>query len=211
MPTKSSESGAAPPPLTADEEKARREILLKVYDASIAEYRFNVQLNWDRSKFYIGLSVTAMAAGTALLKLATDTILISILLPIYFLCVFFITLFGSNTINKGKEYTRRANLTKTLVERELGLFKQIEPFGDPELHLGITVTPGQRKHISAILQHKRREVKISEIGSNIKQTQWVFIALMVAETALFIISACGIFYSLPASQALGGKPALSSH
>jgi hypothetical protein len=197
--------------VTDAEAKARREILLKVYEASIAEYRFNVQLNWDRSKFYIGLSVTAMAAGTALLKLATDTVLISILLPIYFLCIFFITLFGSSTINKGKEYTRRANLTKTLVERELGLFKQIEPFGDPELHLGITVTPGQRKYISAILQHKKRELKITDLGSNMKQAQWIFKALMAAEIILCIISAGGIFTSLQALQVVGKKPAISSH
>ena len=46
-----------------DQAKARRELLLKVYSTSIDEYRFNVQLSWDRTKFFLLLSSGLIAAG----------------------------------------------------------------------------------------------------------------------------------------------------
>ena len=51
-----------------EHDKARRDLLLKVYDSAINEYRFNVQLGWDRTKFFLGLSVTGIGAGAGLIR-----------------------------------------------------------------------------------------------------------------------------------------------
>src|SRR6185295_16228595 len=48
--------------------KDRRELLLKVYGAAIDEYRFNVKLTWDRTKFFLLLNSGLIAAGVGLFK-----------------------------------------------------------------------------------------------------------------------------------------------
>ncbi|MGE8126904.1 hypothetical protein ACQKQD_07990 [Methylobacterium sp. NPDC080182] len=180
-----SQNGSQP---DKDAVKAQRDLLLKVYDAAIAEYRFNVQLNWDRVKFYIGLAVSGIAAGTAVFKIYNDSFFASFLLMIYFFILAAVTTFGSRAISKGKEYSRQAVLTKTLVERELGLFRQLEGLKDPDLHLGIAVTPGQRKYINVIFGRKEREAKKPDPGSILQATQWIFVALIAVQIMFGILA-----------------------
>jgi hypothetical protein len=79
----------------------------------------------------------------------------SLFLTVYFSAVAALTWFGRSTVRTSKRYYRAARQTLTLVERELGLFKPIEGLNDPEKHLGIAVTPGQRDYRSVILENKR--------------------------------------------------------
>ena len=195
MPIVSSDSGDMRDKIDKDAEKRRHDLLLKVYDASLAEYRFNVQLNWDRTKFYIGLAVSALAAGTAILKLATESAVASLLLMVFFFIQAAVTSFGYQAVLKGKNYSRQAVLTKTLVERELGLFKEIEGFQDPGLHLGIAVTPGQRNFLKILFDRKTRSEKKPDQGSIIERTQWIFVALITIQL-LFGIASWFSFASL---------------
>lgn len=164
-----------------DRYKSRQELLLKVYDAAIAEYRFNVQLNWDRVKFYLGLAVSGIAAGIAVFRIYPNNYVASLLLTAYFFTLAAVTTFGSQTIAKGKEYSRQAILTKTLVERELRLYQELEGLNDPDLHLGIAVTPGQRNYLGVIFNRKSRLEKKPDKGSILEKTQWVFISLIIIQ------------------------------
>ena len=41
-----------------------------MYKVSVEEYRFQVQLNWDRAKYLLGFNTAVIGAGTGLVKLA---------------------------------------------------------------------------------------------------------------------------------------------
>jgi len=47
----------------------RRAEDIKLYELAVAEYRFQVQLNWDRSKYLLGFNATVIGAGTGLVQL----------------------------------------------------------------------------------------------------------------------------------------------
>lgn len=49
-------------------EQSRGE-LFDLYKASVEEYRFQVQLNWDRAKYFLAFNTAVIAAGTGLVKL----------------------------------------------------------------------------------------------------------------------------------------------
>src|SRR4051812_36571784 len=141
-------------PSGADHDKARRDLLLKVYDAAINEYRFNVQLGWDRTKFFLGLAVTGIAAGAGLIRLAEGSKVVPLFLCFFFALLVGITWSGWLAAEKSKKYTRRAVLTKTLVERELGLLRNVEDLHDPALHLAVAVTPSHRDFRDILFNHE---------------------------------------------------------
>jgi hypothetical protein len=194
-------------PQDKDTVKARQDLLFKVYDAAVAEYRFNVQLNWDRIKFYLGLSISGIAAGTAIFKIYADNYVAAFLLMVYFFTLAAVTLFGSQAITKGKEYSRQAVLTKTLVERELRLFQSLEGLGDTQLHLGIAVTPGQRNYIDVIFKRKERLEKKPDSGSILQRTQWIFIAIIAVQImfGVFAWLSANSIYDRPLSPPVGGR------
>src|SRR4051812_35925840 len=99
-------TNATEPPSPDDHDKARRELLLKVYDAAINEYRLNVQLGWDRNTFFIGLSVTMIGAGVGLMRLAEGSMAVSIFLFLFFLLLVAITVAGWRATEKSKRYSR---------------------------------------------------------------------------------------------------------
>src|ERR1700730_16124846 len=115
----------------ADSSISRRELLLIVYSTAIDEYRFNVQLGWDRTKFFLLLNSGLVAAGVGLLKVAEDSVLSSSFLVMFFLMAILISVFGLKMVNIAKAYYREAVFTKTLVERELGLLDPIPGTDDP--------------------------------------------------------------------------------
>jgi hypothetical protein len=87
-----------------EQAKARQDLLLKVYGAALDECRFNVQLGWDRTKFYLTLSLTATAAGTGLMRIADDAAIF------FFLSLYF---FSSSWLRspEAKRFRRASNIT----------------------------------------------------------------------------------------------------
>jgi len=163
--------------------KAHRELLLKVYDAAIHEYRFNVQLSWDRTKFFLVLSSGLIAAGVGLLKVADPTALNSAFLVAFFIVSILITASGLETIAVGKIYYRRATFTKTIVERELGLLDPIPGLDSPHANLSIAVTDGQRDHRAILFSDEKAKIQsekrigIGTIASNIRAIFWMMIII----------------------------------
>lgn len=166
-----------------DETKARRELLLKVYGVAIDEYRFNVQLSWDRTKFYLLLSSGLIAAGLGLLKIAEGSLQVPLFLVLFFLLSVIVSVFGLQTTTVGKAYYREAVFTKTLVERELGLLDRLAGIDDPRGNLSIAVTKGQRDQV-AILSGKApvgdlldTPIRRGSVAFNVQMVFWVMIVI----------------------------------
>lgn len=170
----------------------QRDALLKAYDTAVAEYRFNVQLTWDRQKSFLTLAVSAITAGVALLKLALDEPVICLFLAAYFALIIRLTRFGAEACKKGKEYTREAQLTMVLAQHELGLYKPLPAFGSSDLHLGLAVTPGQRDHRAAIANRQARRAKDADAGSIGARIADIF-------NILIFIEALGVFICVGAA------------
>jgi hypothetical protein len=180
---------------TEAEQKTRRELLLKVYSTAIDEYRFNVQLGWDRTKFFLLLNSGLIAAGVGLLKVAEGSVLPSIFLVLFFLLSIFISAFGLQTAKIAKGYYREAVFTKTLVERELGLLEPIQGLQDSRANLSIAVTRGQRDY-EAILSGQSHADDFSDtpissgtVAFNAQMVFWLMIAIETLAAIATVINA----------------------
>jgi|HubBroStandDraft_4_1064222.scaffolds.fasta_scaffold15961_3 hypothetical protein len=49
--------------------QASRTELIRLYEIAVEEYRFQVQLNWNRAQYLLGFNTAVIAAGAALIKL----------------------------------------------------------------------------------------------------------------------------------------------
>lgn len=49
-----------------------RDELLDLYKVAVEEYRFQVQLNWDRAKYLLGFNTAVIGVGTGLIKLGSS-------------------------------------------------------------------------------------------------------------------------------------------
>jgi hypothetical protein len=94
--------------------------LQKHYEQVLAEYRFQVLLNWDRAKHYLIFNTAIFGAAAALYKGATSwasEAAVAALLLIATLNSFA----GQLAVALGQQYYRNIRDTKTALERDLGL------------------------------------------------------------------------------------------
>lgn len=94
----------------------------EIYRHAIEEYRFEVQISWERTKFYLGLNMALLAAVATLLRIESDSWWPLIGISLVGVGASWL---GVSTIRKGHEYYRRTILKKTLIEEALGLNKRI--------------------------------------------------------------------------------------
>lgn len=59
----------AEPPSTSEDEADRRQELIDLYKVAVDEYRFQVDLNWKRTQYFLALNVAILGVGTGLVKL----------------------------------------------------------------------------------------------------------------------------------------------
>jgi hypothetical protein len=174
--------------------KIRREILLKVYAASLDECRFNVQLSWDRTKFFLLLNSALIAAGVGLLKTSEHDALQCMFLVVYFLLGIAVCAFGLESAKVGKGYYREAIFTKTVVEKQLGL---LDPLDDPpEANLSIAVTKGQRDYRRLLAEGSNPDAPISKT-TNTGYLILVFWVMILINSLGAVASAIGIGLALP--------------
>lgn len=110
--------------MPADSEVPERQLPsgAEIYRHAIEEYRFAVQLSWERTKFYLGLNMALLAAVATLLRIESDS---WIPLAGISLVGVFASWLGISTIRRGHEYYRRTIWKKTLIEEALGLNEKI--------------------------------------------------------------------------------------
>ena len=115
----------------------------KQYGHVLAEYRFQVLLNWDRTKHYFTFNTVLFGAAVALYKEAVTWPAkagISALLLIAASNSFH----GAFAIGRGHEYYRSTRKTKALLEEKLGLDSlaiQSTPGMQRDVHLAVEGTP----------------------------------------------------------------------
>lgn len=158
-----------------------------MYEATLREYHFNVQLGWDRTKFFLLLNAGLISAGVGLFSLATSSVPVSFFLIALFLIALFISLMGLETTKISKSYYREAIFTKTAIERELGLLNPVEDliqiYGD-KANFSIAVTQGQRDLGKKL--NSGETPKIKKKYNIVKFTRLVFISMIGIE----IIAMC---------------------
>lgn len=137
-------------------DEQRRELLLKVYQAAIDEYRFNVNLSWERTRFFLGLISTSIAAGVGLMRFAAGNYAASLFLMCFFALLIFVTHLAIKLLEKGKEYTQEAVYKKTLIERELGLLQALDGLDTTPANLSIAVTGGMQNAVAVLMRSKQR-------------------------------------------------------
>ena len=108
-------------------------VLENQYERVLVEYRFQVQLNWDRAKHYLTFNTLVLGAAVALSKGTSNAMSyggVSALLIIAGLNSYF----GQLAVAKGHEYYRAIRSTKA----ELELALRLEAYA-------ITTTPGMKR------------------------------------------------------------------
>ncbi len=94
----------------------------ELYRLSIEEYRFEVNLTWDRTKYYLGFNTAIITIATGLLKLG-GIWHVNAFISFLFLSGILACRLGIKTITTGHQYYRRTIYKKTLLEEILGLAK----------------------------------------------------------------------------------------
>lgn len=105
-----------------------RERLFKLLDVHLAEYRFQVDLNWRRTQHLLALNSAMLAAGVGLLRLSPEDPLP--LAGVVFLAGLVLALLGRLVVETQHDYYRAAREGLERVEAKLGLGE-----------LGIRTTP----------------------------------------------------------------------
>jgi hypothetical protein len=173
----------------------RRRELWHLYEIAIDEYRFQVQLNWDRTKFFFTLNSAIVAAAAALIKLGeseTSYFYIALLFGTGALTSWM----GKKTARRGHEYYRNTRWKKTVIEDRLGLHHPLKDY-EEFTTLAIASTRGQQEH-QRILHGPASKGDRLRSGSITHGVVWIFIAFTIADFLGTMIS----LYEL-GSMALG--------
>lgn len=111
----------------------------KQYGHVLAEYRFQVLLNWDRTKHYFTFNTVLLGAAVALAWPARAG------LSALLLIAAFNSFHGAFAVGRGHEYYRSTRKTKASLEEKLGLNLlaiQSTPGMQRDVHLAAEGTPG---------------------------------------------------------------------
>lgn len=120
----------------------RKDELLELYRVAVEEYRFNVKLTWDRTRFYVGLHMALVAVTSTLLRIESEARISFLLIAVIGAAASFL---GIHTIRKGHEYYRRSIYKRTLVAERLGFNQKLDEYPDELATLSVTSTESQAK------------------------------------------------------------------
>lgn len=103
-------------------------IILELYKSIVEEYRFQINLNWDRNKFYVLLNSGLITATCGLLRIPGFAFAEFLTIPLFVLGLL-ASWIGLTTLLKGIEYRRRIVYQKSQIEEKLSQFttEQILP------------------------------------------------------------------------------------
>lgn len=119
-----------------------RKELFEIYRIAVEEYRFNVELGWNRTKYLLTLNSSLTVAGLALFRFAEEK-LDYVLLSLVFFLSLIILRFSFAVTRTAKQYYYNAKYKKAYIENRLGLFDNDGGETDPRANLAITTTNDQ--------------------------------------------------------------------
>lgn len=97
-------------------------LLLDLYKIHVDEYRYNVSLTWERTKFLLTLNSTLTVAGLTLFRFADEAVEYAFLAAIFILTIL-TSLLSVRVAIVGKQYYRNARRILKVVEQRLGLYE----------------------------------------------------------------------------------------
>ncbi len=154
-----------------------------LYKVAVDEYRFNVQLGWDRAKFLVGLHTALFGAVVALLRTeAGHPVPIATLSLIG--CA--AALVGVNIIDRSHRYYRRAVYKKTLLEDRLGLTRKVPGYDYAEATLAIGTTKSQaqvQQILNDTAEWLSRKIRIRKVVGQLKAFLWGVLVLHACNIA----------------------------
>jgi uncharacterized membrane protein YciS (DUF1049 family) len=103
---------------TVDQGKPRDE-LLELYKLALEDYRFQVQLNWGRSQYFLVLNIGIIGIATGIVQSAEDAI--SPLVAVLYLAGFAFCVFSIAALQVQRKYYIAARDQKKRFENELQL------------------------------------------------------------------------------------------
>lgn len=100
-------------------EREKRAELFELYRLALDDYRFQVQLNQDRSRYFLVLNLTVIGIATGVVQLGQGTI--SALVAILYLAGFMFCLFSIFALKAQRKFYRSARDQKQYLETRLEL------------------------------------------------------------------------------------------
>jgi len=99
--------------------------LMRLYDSAVAEYRFEVQLNWDRTKHFMLFNAAVIAAAAGLMKFGRPpTLAEKVLETALLLLAAANSVVGIVSVHRGHGYYRAARDQVRKLAAELGVEQQ---------------------------------------------------------------------------------------
>ena len=148
--------------------------LLDLYKIAVDEYRFNVRLGWDRTRFFLGLHTALGGAAVALARAGGNDPVALTLLSVVGVAA---AVVGFRNITQSHYYYRRAVFKKTLIEDRLGLTRPLAEYDNDAATLAIGTTQTQAD-VEPILRSTdawlHRKTRFQSVVGNLK----IFFGLM---------------------------------
>jgi hypothetical protein len=166
------------------------DMLQKQYELVLQEYRFQIQLNWDRTKHYLVFNTALFGAAVALYKDAS-TWAPEAAVGFLLLLVALNSIAGQRAVAVGHEYYRGIRSTKTRLEKELGLDE-----------FAIASTPGMRR------EHDMDAKGTPRGGTIARDIRALLVAIAVfgGGGALYALHASYVSYCTPTLAAKSQPP-----
>jgi hypothetical protein len=117
----------------------RRDELLDLYKVAVEEYRFQVQLNWDRTKYLLGFNTAIIGVGTGLIKIGSHGTAVPLLIGI-FVVGLFAAMISMSAVHLQHNYYRSTRDRMVALARRLNLQDS-----------GIATTPGMRSERTSLI------------------------------------------------------------
>ncbi len=154
------------------------EHLIDFYKIIIEEYRFQINLNWDRNKFYITLNSSLIIVACGLLRIPGFKFAEFLTTPLFILGLF-TSFLGLQALIKGIEYRRRIILQKTEIETELAKYLDIKT---------IDTTAGMRQAKLSLDEQEKFVTRFPRFGTISFFLAALFVALMILNAILLVLS-----------------------
>lgn len=160
------------------DELEQKKLLLEIYKIHVDEYRYNVSLTWDRTRYLLTLNSTLTVAALTLFRFAEQ--------PVEYLflgTIFFVTILTSwysvQVAILGKQYFRNSKRVLRTVEERLGLHEKDDVLS--ELGIASTDEHSQPNDVSD-LEEKKRPMTIT------RRLRVIFYVLIVINFLGLVIS-----------------------
>lgn len=172
-------------------DETKQHLLLKLYAIAVDEYRFQVNLNWERMKFYLSLNLILLGLGAGFLNLQEPS-RYNPLIAAFFVAAMLCCILGVLAIQKSKRYYQLTIFKKTLVEDQLNLLERLRGYPSSLATLGLLTTDGMADAVSILQDTENWLTKRSARPGSVV----FYVILLLATIALLDLGcACYVLFS----------------